>query len=70
MVQPSFHNVLFVMTKEATMDDELKTMLRSVDRASKSIIDDVPLLQNVEFSPLLKHPTDWADHTEISNDYV
>ena len=52
------------------MDDELKTMLRSLDRSSKSIIDDVPLLQNVDFPPLLEHPADWADHTEISNDYV
>ena len=30
MVQPSFHDVLFIMTKEATIDTELDNKLRSV----------------------------------------
>ena len=56
--------------KEAALDDHHEKDLRLVDKAAQSIIDEVPRLQNVDFSPLLEHPADWAEHTEIPDDYV
>ena len=70
MVWPSLHNLLFIMTKEAMMYYELKNKLQLVDKTSKSIVDGVLLLQNMDFSPLLEHPADWAEQMEISEDYA
>ena len=58
------------MSKEALLKETLENKLRLVDKASRSIIEEVPVLQNVNFSPLLKHPTNWPEQTKIKEDYV
>ena len=34
------------------------------------MLQDVPMLKAINFSPLLEHPEDWAEQTEISDDHV
>ena len=34
------------------------------------MLKDVPRLKAIDFSPLLEHPEDWAEQTEISDDHV
>ena len=70
MAQPSLHNVLFVLSKEGTLDDETAEKCKAIDKAAKSIVEEVPLLQNVNFWELRDHPPDWADQTEISEHFV
>ena len=70
MAEPSFHNIIFILAKEGTLDGATSNKFKAVDKATKSIIEEVPVLQNVDFWELQQHPADWAKQTEISEDFV
>ena len=69
-VEPQFHNAAFFLVREGFLEQQEMRTLRAVSSHFRDMVDQVPKLMQVDFSPLLQPRVDYSTQNEISMERV